>query len=107
MADERCHGARPRGNDVKVPAASDRPRIPPGLRLQWEEAQQSHVLLYPEGMVKLNASAGAILARCDGVRTVADIIGDLERSYGATDLGHDVGSFIALALEKRWLELAP
>ena len=32
------------------------------MRLQWEPAQEAHVLLYPEGMVKLNGSAGAILS---------------------------------------------
>lgn len=92
---------------MKVPAAGDRPRIAPGLRLQYEAAQRAHVLLYPEGMVKLNGSAGAILGRCDGVRTVAEIIAELETSYGAVELGEEVSSFIALALEKRWLELAP
>ncbi len=53
------------------------------MRLQWEPAQEAHVLLYPEGMVKLNGSAGAILSRCDGVRSVADIVADLERTYGS------------------------
>jgi pyrroloquinoline quinone biosynthesis protein D len=86
-------------------AASARPVIAKGLRLQWEAAQEAHVLLYPEGMVKLNSSAGAILSRCDGVRTVADIIADLERSYGMTGLTEDVQAFVVLALEKRWLEL--
>ena len=86
-------------------ADSARPLIPRGLRLQWEAAQQAHVLLYPEGMVKLNSSAGAILSRCDGVRTVADIIADLERTYGMTGLAADVQAFLVLALEKRWLEL--
>ena len=33
------------------------------FRLQWEPAQDCHVLLYPEGMVKLNQSAGEILKR--------------------------------------------
>ena len=82
-----------------------RPGIGHGMRLQWEEAQAAHVLLFPEGMVKLNGSAGAILSRCDGVRTLADIIADLERTYGASDLEADVRAFVALALEKRWLEL--
>jgi pyrroloquinoline quinone biosynthesis protein D len=86
-------------------AVSARPVIAKGLRLQWEAAQEAHVLLYPEGMVKLNSSAGAILSRCDGVRTVADIIADLERSYGMTGLAQDVQAFVVLALEKRWLEL--
>ena len=86
-------------------ALTDRPAIGHGMRLQWEAAQEAHVLLYPEGMVKLNGSAGAILSRCDGVRTVADIVADLERTYGATGLAADVTAFMALALERRWLEL--
>jgi pyrroloquinoline quinone biosynthesis protein D len=55
--------------------------------------------------VKLNGSAGAIMSRCDGARTLADIVADLERSYGLTGLAADVRAFVALALEKRWLEL--
>lgn len=87
-----------------VPATA-RPAIAHGMRLQWEPAQEAHVLLYPEGMVKLNSSAGAIMSRCDGVRTVADIVADLERTYDLTGLAGDVGAFVALALEKHWLEL--
>ena len=82
-----------------------RPAIPRGMRLQWEPAQDTHVLLYPEGMVKLNGSAGAIMSRCDGERTLADIVADLERAYGATGLAADVRAFVALAVEKHWLEL--
>jgi pyrroloquinoline quinone biosynthesis protein D len=75
------------------------------MRLQWEPAQQAHVLLYPEGMVKLNGSAGAILSRCDGVRSVGDIVADLERAYSTQGLADEVLAFVALALEKNWLEL--
>ena len=82
-----------------------RPAIASGKRLQWEAAQEAHVLLYPEGMVKLNGTAGAIMSRCDGVRTVADIVADLERAYSANGLAADVTAFVALALEKGWLEL--
>jgi pyrroloquinoline quinone biosynthesis protein D len=39
------------------------PAIDRKFRLQWEAAQNAHVLLYPEGMIKLNASAGEILKR--------------------------------------------
>jgi pyrroloquinoline quinone biosynthesis protein D len=85
--------------------ASARPAIAHGMRLQWEPAQEAHVLLYPEGMVKLNGSAGAILERCDGVRTVEEIVGDLERAFGATNLSEDVTAFVRLALERGWLEL--
>jgi pyrroloquinoline quinone biosynthesis protein D len=86
-------------------AASCRPTIASGKRLQWEAAQDAHVLLYPEGMVKLNGSAGAIMSRCDGVRTLADIVADLERTYGVSGLAEDVNAFVTLAVEKQWLEL--
>ncbi len=82
-----------------------KPAIAHGMRLQWEPAQEAHVLLYPEGMVKLNSSAGAIMSRCDGVRTLAEIVADLERTHGLTGLAGDVAAFVALALDKHWLEL--
>ena len=85
--------------------ATARPAIAQGLRLQWEPAQEAHVLLYPEGMVKLNGSAGAIMSRCNGARTLAEIVADLERSYGLSGLEADVRAFVRLALEKRWLEV--
>ena len=34
-----------------------------GYRFQWEPAQDCYVLLYPEGIVKLNPAAGEILKR--------------------------------------------
>jgi pyrroloquinoline quinone biosynthesis protein D len=91
---------------VSIPTDA-RPGLAHGLKLQWEPAQDAHVLLFPEGMVKLNSSAGAIMSRCDGARSVAQIVADLEKTYGATGLGPDVEAFVALAVEKRWLELRP
>ena len=86
-------------------AATTRPRIGGGFRLQWEPAQNSHVLLYPEGMVKLNSSAGEIMSRCDGSRSVAEIVADLERAFEVGNLADDVTAFVSLALEKQWLQL--
>jgi pyrroloquinoline quinone biosynthesis protein D len=65
------------------------------------------VLLYPEGMIKLNGSAAAIMTRCDGTRTVAELVSELETAYGATGLAKEVTAFIAIALERRWLEIPP
>ena len=59
------------------------PRIGAGFRLQWEDAQQAWVLLFPEGMVRLNGSAGEIMKRCDGERSVADMIDQLAAKYTA------------------------
>jgi pyrroloquinoline quinone biosynthesis protein D len=83
--------------------ASDKPRVGPGFRLQWEPAQECHVLLYPEGMVKLNGSAGEIMKRCDGERDVAAIVADLEQAFNATGLEKDVLAFIEIAAKQRWL----
>ena len=64
-------------------SATARPLVGRGFRLQWEPAQSAHVLLYPEGMVKLNGSAGEIMSRCDGERMLTEIISDLERTFDA------------------------
>jgi pyrroloquinoline quinone biosynthesis protein D len=80
-----------------------KPRVGPGFRLQWEPVQDCHVLLYPEGMVKLNGSAGEIMRRCDGQRSVADIVGDLEQAFSAQGLEGDVLAFVEMAAKQRWL----
>jgi pyrroloquinoline quinone biosynthesis protein D len=80
-----------------------KPVIGHGYRLQWEAVQNAHVLLYPEGMVKLNGSAGEILKRCDGQRTVAEITADLERTFDTQGLTADVEAFVSFAIEKGWL----
>ena len=84
---------------------TSRPAIDRGFRLQWEAAQNAHVLLYPEGMIKLNGSAGEILKRCDGAATIADITSDLERAFATTNLSGDVIRFVTLAVEKKWLRI--
>jgi pyrroloquinoline quinone biosynthesis protein D len=73
------------------------------FRLQWEEAQQAHVLLYPEGMVKLNGPAGEILKRVDGQKSIGDIAADLEQTFGEADLKKDVLAFMEIAHERGWI----
>ena len=79
------------------------PRVGPGFRLQWEEVQGCHVLLYPEGMVKLNGSAGEIMKRCDGERRIAAIAAELESAFSASGLQGDVLAFVEMAAKQRWL----
>jgi pyrroloquinoline quinone biosynthesis protein D len=86
--------------------ATSRPAPERGFRLQWEDAQNAHVLLYPEGMIKLNGSAGEILKRCDGATTIADITADLERAFAASNLSDDIIRFVTMAVEKKWLTIS-
>jgi len=73
------------------------------FRLQWEPAQQCHVLLYPEGMVRLNGSAGEILKCCDGAASVAEIVEKLETQFGTSGLRDDVEHFLAHARQHNWI----
>jgi len=57
--------------------------------------------------VRLNRSAGEIMSRCEGTMTIDQVIDDLERSFGQTGLANDVREFLALALERGWIQLVP
>ena len=83
------------------------PRLVAHYRLQWEEVQKAWVLLYPEGMVKLNGSAGEILKRCDGAQSVAAIVADLEAAFATQNLQGDVLAFMEMAAQQRWLAWGP
>jgi pyrroloquinoline quinone biosynthesis protein D len=81
----------------------DRPRLVAHYRLQWEEVQNAWVLLYPEGMVKLNGSAGEIMHRIDGKKTVQGLIDELEKQFETTGLSADVLDFLAIAQRQGWV----
>jgi len=87
--------------------AQDIPEIAPTFRFQWEEAQGCHVILYPEGMVKLNPAAGEILKLCDGHNSIAQIIDELNIAFPDTDLQDDVYNFVDTAYDNNWLRHKP
>ncbi|ENO93063.1 PqqD protein [Thauera sp. 28] len=92
-------------SDTSAIGATATPRVSKRFRLQWEEAQQAWVLLYPEGMVKLNQSAGEILRRCDGVSSVAEVVADLEQAFATAGLEADVVAFLELARKQQWIDM--
>jgi pyrroloquinoline quinone biosynthesis protein D len=86
------------------PALDQTPQLNRMFRFQWEEAQGCHVLLYPEGMIKLNDSAGAILSEVNGEQDCAAIIQALETRFpDAGELGPDVLEFLDIAREQNWI----
>jgi pyrroloquinoline quinone biosynthesis protein D len=88
---------------MSAPLFPATPAISRRFRLQWEEAQQCHVLLYPEGMVKLNGSAGEILLCCDGVASVNQIVQTLEAKFQASGLRPDIEGLLAHAYLQKWI----
>jgi len=85
---------------------SKTPRWRQGYRYQYEPAQKGHVLLYPEGMIKLNESAALIGGLIDGERDVAAIIATLAAQFpDVPELGADIEQFMEVARAEHWIEL--
>lgn len=79
------------------------PELARQFRFQWEPAQQAHVLLFPEGMIKLGGSAGEIMKRVDGKASVGAIIAELQKAFPGADLRADVVQFLEEAHAKGWI----
>lgn len=73
-------------------------------RFQWEEAQDSFVLLFPEGMVKLHGGAGEVMQLLDGKASVGDIVAALKTKFPDTDgIEADIIGMFDMALNKAWI----
>jgi pyrroloquinoline quinone biosynthesis protein D len=77
-----------------------RPRLVTGARLEYDEVREEHLLLVPEGAVRLNASGAEVLELCDGERLVDEIVGVLAARYDGSDLGDDVRGLIEAMAQK-------
>jgi pyrroloquinoline quinone biosynthesis protein D len=77
-----------------------RPRLVTGARLRYDDVREEHVLLIPEGVVRLNPTAAEVLALCDGARSLDDIVGALSARYAGADLREDVVSLVDAMAEK-------
>jgi len=79
-------------------------KINPQYRLQFEEAQGCHVLLFPEGLIKLSVSAAAILERCQQATTLGELVEELKTAFPGVDgLEDDVRAFLDDALKEDWV----
>jgi len=65
-----------------------------GARLRYDEVREEHVLLVPEGAVRLNPTAAEVLELCDGERSLDDIVGTLSARYEGADLDADVRELV-------------
>jgi pyrroloquinoline quinone biosynthesis protein D len=72
----------------------NRPRLVDGARLQYDDVREEHLLLVPEGAVRLNETAAQVLELCDGERSVEDIATALSDRYAGADVADDVRELI-------------
>ncbi|MGB8274904.1 MAG: pyrroloquinoline quinone biosynthesis peptide chaperone PqqD [Alphaproteobacteria bacterium] len=88
---------------------SDRFEINPLYMFRWEDTQDAYVLLYPEGVVKLNDTAGEILKNCTGAKTVTDIVDQVKRTFSAPgsppahEIERGIRKFLEVSNAKGWI----
>jgi pyrroloquinoline quinone biosynthesis protein D len=83
----------------------ERPRLAPGVRLHFDETRKAWVLLGPERVIETEGPANEILRRCDGSRTIAQIVDELAAIYRAdrAEIAGDVADILAELVAKRML----
>ncbi|MDB5883835.1 MAG: coenzyme synthesis [Polaromonas sp.] len=79
------------------------PKLSRLYRLQYEQVQSAWVLLYPEGMVKLNDSTSEILRRCNGERSVDAMVADLETLFNAKGIAPQVEDLLHEGMRRGWI----
>ena len=84
------------------PEPNSQPRLAPGCR--WGTQGEQQVVLFPEGMIRVQGTGQNILELCDGQRTVQDIVATLSERYGTADpakITEDVSNFVEALRRKR------
>jgi len=61
--------------------AASMPKLRTGVRLTFDHVRETHVLLFPEGVLVPNATAAAVLHLCDGATSVEAITAKLGDRY--------------------------
>lgn len=86
---------------------SAKPRLVSKARLQVDKVSGEPILLYPEGVVLLNATGEAIIQLCDGTRTFPEILNRLALIYNtpADKLENDLSDYIFKLYEQSLVEL--
>jgi pyrroloquinoline quinone biosynthesis protein D len=90
-----------------TPDLQSHPRLAPGCRLG--ENNQQRVLLMPERALRLNGPSLEIVERCDGKRTVQQIISELQQIYSKAEpkkVETDILDYLARLNDQRAIDFA-
>ena len=85
---------------------SDKPRLPRGVKLRYDDVRQRWALLAPERIFEIDATAATVLQLCDGERDLAGIVAELAARYNAPPavIEKDVVAMLGDLQAKRVLE---
>jgi pyrroloquinoline quinone biosynthesis protein D len=88
-----------------TPQLPERPKLAPGVRLHFDTTRDAWVLLGPERIIEMEGPARDILQRCDGSRTVDQIVDELAAVYteNRTEIADDVTNMLAELVARRML----
>ncbi len=84
---------------------TSRPRLAAGCRMG--ENNNQRMLLMPERALRLNGPSLEIVSRCDGQRTVAQIVAELQQIYSKAEprkVEQDILGYLALLQKERALD---
>jgi pyrroloquinoline quinone biosynthesis protein D len=88
---------------MPVPDKNSKPRLATGCR--WAEANGvGRMLMFPEGALRLQGTGREILERCDGQRSIREIVDELQALYKTGDSGRieqEVNNFLQSLQQKR------
>jgi len=84
---------------------SERPKLAPGVRLHFDNTRNAWVLLCPERVIEAEGPASEILRRCDGSRTIDEIVDELAVVFAADRavIAADVTDWLSELKAKRLL----
>ena len=91
-----------------MPELKSRPCLAVGCRLN-EKSQPSRVLHMPERALRLNGPSLEIIERCDGKRTVQEIISELQKLYSKAEpqkIEEDILGYLSRLHDQRALDFA-
>jgi len=79
------------------------PRLRRGVRLTFDKTRDTHVLLFPEGVLVPNPTAAAVLELCDGTTTIREIASRLGARFTGVRAA-DVATVLERLAERRVVE---
>ena len=91
--------------DAGAASVPERPRLAPGVRLHFDKTRHAWVLLSPERVIQAEGPAHEIIQRCDGTRSVNQIIDELAALFTADRavIASDVTEMLSELAAKRLL----
>ena len=87
---------------MTLPTDTSQPKLATGCR--WGGTEENRVILFPEGAIKLQGTGRQVLERCDGLRTFAQLIAELQSQFVDADpakIRTDISQFLEQLRHKR------